>query len=296
MKGFEFVSAKDARHAVALMAEYGPKAKILAGGTDLLVDLKSVPEAPPAVIDITRAADMKEIKGTDRGLVIGALATHGEIMSSPEIRDRYPALVDAAHSIGAIQTRSLGTLGGNLVTAVPSLDSGPALVALEARVTIVGAGGSREMPLIEFFVGPRRTALKAGELLVDVVIPRKNLGKPAGFQKFGLRKGQALALVNSAASFWLDPAKKVFVDPCIALGAVAPTVIRAPKAEAYLAGKKVTPEAMAEVGRIAAGEAKPISDFRASADYRRDLIAVLTKRSLEGALAVAERNQKESRK
>lgn len=296
MKGFEFVSAKDARHAVALMAEYGPKAKILAGGTDLLVDLKSVPEAPPAVIDITRAADMKEIKGTDRGLVIGALATHGEIMSSPEIRDRYPALVDAAHSIGAIQTRSLGTLGGNLVTAVPSLDSGPALVALEARVTIVGAGGSREMPLIEFFVGPRRTALKAGELLVDVVIPRKNLGKPAGFQKFGLRKGQALALVNSAASFWLDPAKKVFVDPCIALGAVAPTVIRAPKAEAYLAGKKVTPEAMAEAGRVAAGEAKPISDFRASADYRRDLIAVLTKRSLEGALAVAERNQKESRK
>ncbi len=296
MKGFEFVSAKDARHAVALMAEYGPKAKILAGGTDLLVDLKSVPEAPPAVIDITRAADMKEIKGTDRGLVIGALATHGEIMSSPEIRDRYPALVDAAHSIGAIQTRSLGTLGGNLVTAVPSLDSGPALVALEARVTIAGAGGSREMPLIEFFVGPRRTALKAGELLVDVVIPRKNLGKPAGFQKFGLRKGQALALVNSAASFWLDPAKKVFVDPCIALGAVAPTVIRAPKAEAYLAGKKVTPEAMAEAGRVAAGEAKPISDFRASADYRRDLIAVLTKRSLEGALAVAERNQKESRK
>jgi CO/xanthine dehydrogenase FAD-binding subunit len=296
MKGFEFVSAKDARHAIALMAEFGPKAKILAGGTDLLVDLKSVPEAPPAVIDITRAADMKGIKVTDRGLVIGALATHGEIMSSPEIRDRYPALVDAAHSIGAIQTRSLGTLGGNLVTAVPSLDSGPALVALEALVTIAGPGGSREMPLTEFFVGPRRTALKAGELLVDIVIPKKNLGKPAGFQKFGLRKGQALALVNTAASFWLDPAKKSFVEPCVALGAVAPTVIRAPKAETYLAGNKVTPETMAEAGRIAAGEAKPISDFRASADYRRELIAVLTRRSLEGALAVAERNQKESRK
>lgn len=296
MKGFEFVSAKDARHAIALLAQYGPKARILAGGTDLLVDLKSVPEAPSAVIDITRAADMKGVKLTDRGLVIGALATHSEIMSSPEIRDRYPALVDAAHSIGAIQTRSLGTLGGNLVTAVPSLDSGPVLVALEALVTIAGPGGSREMPLTEFFVGPRRTALKTGELLVDIVIPKKNLGKPAGFQKFGLRKGQALALVNTAASLWIDPAKKVFVEPCIALGAVAPTVIRAPKAEAYLAGRKVTPETMAEAGRIAAGEAKPISDFRASADYRRDLIAVLTRRSLEGALAVAERNEKESRK
>jgi len=217
-------------------------------------------------------------------------------MSSPEIRERFPALVDAAHTIGAVQTRSLGTLGGNLVTAVPSLDSGPTLIALEAVVTIAGPGGSREMPLSDFFVGPRRTALKPGELLVDVVIPKKNLGKPAGFQKFGLRKGQALALVNAAASFWLDPAKRIFVEPCIALGAVAPTVIRTPKAEAYLAGKKVTPEAMAEAGRIAAGEARPISDFRASADYRRDLIAVLAKRSLEGALAVAERNQKESRK
>lgn len=293
MKGFEFVRAQDARHAVALLAEHGPKAKILAGGTDLLVDLKSVPEAPPAVIDITRAADMKGIRVTDRGLVIGALVTHGEIMSSADIRERFPALVDAAHTIGAVQTRSLGTLGGNLVTAVPSLDSGPTLIALEALVTIAGPGGSREMPLAEFFVGPRRTALKAGELLVDIVIPRKNLGKPAGFQKFGLRKGQALALVNTAASFWLDPAKKAFVEPCIALGAVAPTVIRAPKAEAYLAGRKATPEAMAEAGRIAAGEARPISDFRASADYRRELIAVLTRRSLEGALAVAGRNRKE---
>lgn len=293
MKGFEFVRAQDARHAVALLAEHGPKAKILAGGTDLLVDLKSVPEAPPAVIDITRVADMKGIRVTDRGLVIGALVTHGEIMSSADIRERFPALVDAAHTIGAVQTRSLGTLGGNLVTAVPSLDSGPTLIALEALVTIAGPGGSREMPLAEFFVGPRRTALKAGELLVDIVIPRKNLGKPAGFQKFGLRKGQALALVNTAASFWLDPAKKAFVEPCIALGAVAPTVIRAPKAEAYLAGRKATPEAMAEAGRIAAGEARPISDFRASADYRRELIAVLTRRSLEGALAVAGRNRKE---
>lgn len=293
MKGFEFVSARDARHAVALLAEHGPKAKILAGGTDLLVDLKSVPEAPSAVIDITRAVDMKGIKVTDRGLVIGALVTHSEIMDSPEMRERFPALVDAAHTIGAVQTRSLGTLGGNLVTAVPSLDSGPTLVALEALVTIAGPGGSREMPLVEFFVGPRRTALKAGELLVDIVIPKKNLGKPAGFQKFGLRKGQALALVNTAASFWLDPAKKTFVEPCIALGAVAPTVIRTPKAEAYLAGKKATPESMEEAGRIAAEEAKPITDFRASADYRRHLIAVLTKRSLEGALALAGRSRKE---
>ena len=296
MKGFEFITAKDARHAIALLAEHGPKAKLLAGGTDLLVDLKSVPEAPPAVIDITRVADLKGIRVTDRGLEIGALVTHGEIMASPEICDRYPALVDAAHTIGAVQTRSLGTLGGNLVTAVPSLDSGPALVALEARVTIAGPAGSKEVPLEEFFVGPRRTVLEAGELLVNVIIPKKNLGKPAGFQKFGLRKGQALALVNAGAAFWMDPAKNIFVEPCIALGAVAPTIIRAPKAEAFLKGKAVTDSAMDEAGRIAADEAKPISDFRASADYRRHLIAILTKRALQGALTVAERAGKVSSK
>ena len=293
MKGFELVTATDARHAIALLAEHGPKARILAGGTDLLVDLKSVPEAPSAVIDITRAEDLKGIRISDRGLVIGALATHDDIMRSPEIRERFPALVEAAHTIGAVQTRSLGTLGGNLVTAVPSLDSGPTLVALEALVTVEGPKGPREMPLVEFFVGPRKTALKAGEILVNVIIPKKNLGKPAGFQKFGLRKGQALALVNTGAAFWAEPAKMVFVEPCIALGAVAPTVIRAPKAEAYLAGKKITSEAMAEAGRIAADEAKPISDFRASADYRRHLIAVLTKRSLELALTIAKQRQKE---
>ena len=169
-------------------------------------------------------------------------------------------------------------------------------MALEALVTIEGPSGAREVPLVDFFVGPRRTTLNAGEILVNVIIPKKNLGKPAGFQKFGLRKGQALALVNTAAAFWADPAKMVFVDPCIALGAVAPTVIRAGNAEAYLAGKKITPEAMAEAGRIAADEAKPISDFRASADYRRHLIAVLTKRSLELALTIAKQRQKERRK
>jgi carbon-monoxide dehydrogenase medium subunit len=192
--------------------------------------------------------------------------------------------VDAAHTIGAVQTRNLGTLGGNLVTCVPSMDSGPTLVALEARVTVAGPGGRRELPLTEFFVGPRKTVLKPDELLVDIIIPKKNVGKPTDFLKFGLRKGQALALVNVASSLWVDP-KKTFVEPRIALGAVAPTVIRAPEAEAYLEGKKITPEAMSEAGRIAAGEARPISDFRASAQYRRDLIAVLTRRTLENACA-----------
>ncbi len=287
MRAFELFTATDSSHAVALLAEHGPSAKILAGGTDLLVELKSAPRPPQVVIDISRADDMRGIAVTERGLAIGALVTHTEIMRSPLVRDMFPALVAAAHTIGAVQTRNLGTLGGNLVTAVPSLDSGPTLVALEALVTIAGPAGRRELPLAEFFTGPRRTALKPDELLTEIVIPAKNAGKPADFQKSGLRKGQALALVNVAASLWVDADKHTFVAPRIALGAVAPTVIRAPRAEAFLEGRAVAPEAMAEAGRIAAGEAKPISDFRASAEYRRELVAVLVKRAVANACALA---------
>jgi len=143
------------------------------------------------------------------------------------------------------------------------------------------------VPLAEFWLGPRKTVLKPDELLAEIIIPKQNLSKPTHFLKFGLRKGQALALVNVAASFRVDWDKNVFVGPRIALGAVAPKVIRALKAEAYLEGRTVTPEAMAEAGRVAVGDAKPISDFRASAEYRKDLVAVLTKRALEGAYELA---------
>ena len=286
MRAFEYYAATDARHAVALLAEHAP-ARVLAGGTDLLADLKGSTHGPKAVVDISRATDMRRLERSSRGLVIGALVTHSEIMASPLVRELFPALVDAAHTIGAVQTRNLGTLGGNLVTAVPSMDSGPTLVALDARVTIAGPGGNRDVPLAEFFVGPRKTVLKPDELLVDILIPQENLGKPAHFLKFGLRKGQALALVNAAASFRLDAKKNICSDVRIALGAVAPTVIRAPAAEKFLEGRAATEENFAEAGRRAVGDARPISDFRATAEYRKDLVAVLVKRALAGACAQA---------
>jgi CO/xanthine dehydrogenase FAD-binding subunit len=287
MRAFELVTARDCQHAVALLAEHAPSAQILAGGTDLLVELKSATRVPRVIVDVSRAEDLKTIALTDDGLSIGALVTHTAIMRSPLIREMFPALVEAAHTIGAVQTRNLGTLGGNLVTGVPSMDSGPTLVALDALAVIIGPAGRRQLPLAEFFMGPRKTVLKPDELLTEIVIPKNNLGKPVHFLKFGLRKGQALALVNVAVSLRMDWDKQVCVAPRIALGAVAPTVIRATKAEAWLEGRAMTPEAMAEAGRIAAGEAKPISDFRASAGYRRDLIAVLTQRAVDVAYALA---------
>src|SRR5665213_576192 len=290
MRAFELFSAKDSRDAVALLAKHSisSKVKVIAGGTDLLADLKFSSHSPNVVVDISRAQELKSILVTDEGLRIGALVTHSKIMRSPFIQEMFPALVDAAHTIGAVQTRNLGTLGGNLVTAVPSMDSGPTLMALEAIVSIEGTDGRREVPLTEFFLGPRKTVLKADEILAEIIIPKQNLGKPTHFLKFGLRKGQALALVNSAASFWVDWDKHTFVSPRIGLGAVAPKVIRATQAEAFLEGRKITPEVMAEAGLIAASDAKPISDFRASAGYRKNLVAVLTKRALEGAYALAQ--------
>jgi CO/xanthine dehydrogenase FAD-binding subunit len=290
MRAFELFSAKDSRDAVTLLAKHSvsSKVKVIAGGTDLLADLKFSAHSPNVVVDISRAEDLKSIQVTDEGLRIGALVTHTQIMRSLVIQEMFPALVDAAHTIGAVQTRNLGTLGGNLVTAVPSMDSGPTLMALEAIVSIQGPEGRRDVPLTDFFLGPRKTILKADEILAEIIIPKQNLGKPTHFLKFGLRKGQALALVNTAASFWVDWEKHTFVAPRIGLGAVAPKVIRATQAESFLEGRKITPEVMAEAGLIAANDAKPITDFRASAGYRKNLVAVLTKRSLEGAYELAQ--------
>ena len=294
MQAFELLRAENSQQAVELLAANGPAVKALAGGTDLMADYKTDTHGIKAIVDISRADDLRGISITDEGLRIGALVTHSEIMASPVIRDLFPALVDAAHTIGAVQTRNLGTLGGNLVTCVPSMDSGPALIALEATVTIAGVGGTREMSLADMFVAQRKTALKFDELLVAITIPTRNVGKPAAFLKFGLRKGQALALVNAAASFWVDEKTNTFRDPTVALGAVAPTVIRSPNAEKYLAGRAISEEAMSEAGRLAAGDARPISDFRASADYRRELVAVLTRRALAAALELSQAKQKET--
>ena len=271
MKPFKYIIAENSDHAVALAAEHGPSVRMLAGGTDLLVELKSAPRTPQVVLDLSRAADLKQIEMTGEGLRIGATASFAAIMRSPLVREHCPVLAKAAHSIGAVQTRALGTLGGNLANAVPSMDGGPPLIALDALVTLAGPGGRRRHALEDFLLAPRKTRLAPGELLVDILIPARNLGKRCAFLKFGLRKGQALALVNVAAS--LGPAR-------IALGAVAPTVMRARQAEAYLEANPINEEARREAGRIAAAEAKPISDFRASADYRRALIAVLVRRAL----------------
>ena len=285
MKPFDFVRPENQEGAISALAAHSPNVRILAGGTDYLVELKHVSQSPGTVVDVSHLEELKGIEEVENGLRIGAAVTHTEIMNHPLIEKYVPAMIDAAHTIGAVQTRNLGTLGGNLVTCVPSMDSGPTLVALDAEVTVLGKKGARRMPLTEFFVGPRKTILQSDELLVDVVIPKQNLGKPTAFYKFGLRKGQALALVNVASSLWVKDGK--FADVRISLGAVAPVVIRCPNAESSLEGQEVSKNVIEEAGSIAVTEAKPIDDFRASREYRNDLIDVLTRRTLNSAVEMA---------
>jgi len=285
LKPFDFVQPTTTDAALAALAEHSPDVRILCGGTDYVVELKHVAQSPGVVVDVSRLEDLKGIELTEAGLRIGAGVTHTEIMAHPLIAEHAPAMIDAAHTVGAVQTRNLGTLGGNLVTCVPSMDSGPTLLALDAQVTILDPKGTRQIDLAEFFVGVRKTALEPDELLLEVIIPSENLGKPAGFIKFGLRKGQALALVNAASAFRIEDGK--FKDVRIALGAVAPVVMRAVKAEAVLEGQAVSLQLIAEAASVAVTEAKPIDDFRASKEYRNSLIEVGARRTLEAALQLA---------
>jgi CO/xanthine dehydrogenase FAD-binding subunit len=238
------------------------------------------------LIDVSGIPEFRGIEETSEGVRLGSMTTFSEIMASSLFQEKMPAVIDGAHTVGAVQTRNLGTIGGNFVTCVPSADSAPSIMVLDATVIVTGLAGSREIPVADFFVGPRKTALKPGELLESIFIPKASLGKPSAFLKHGLRKGQALALVNGAAALWLDKDGKI-LEPRLALGAVAPVPLRAVKTEAFLAGKSATDDVINEAAELAVSESRPIDDFRASANYRRQIVKVFTQRVLKESIRIA---------
>lgn len=284
MKPFDYVAAHSLKEAISLLAQNSPEARPIAGGTDLLVRMKRNLVHPRLLVDLTEVPEFREIELNEKGLRIGSMVTHAEIMNSPLVRQYAPALAAASASVGGPQTRYLGTIGGNLASGVPSMDGAPPLLALEAKVTVAHSNGQRVLGLENFFSGPQCTILTPEQLLMDILIPAENLGKPSGFVKYGRRKALSLSLVNMAACVELDQTGRRFVRVRLAMGAVAPTPMRAYEAETFLEGKEVTEGTLAEAGVIAAREAKPIDDLRASAEYRRELIRVLTGRVLGEAL------------
>jgi len=283
MPEFEYLAPETLAEACAVLGRFGGRAKVLAGGSDLIVKMKAGLESPACLVSLKRLHELKGIRlEAGVGVRIGARVTHNELVSSPVLGLWFPSIPAAAASMAGYQIRNVGTVGGNLVNAVPSADLPPILLALNAKVRLVGAAGERTLPLEEFFVGPGKTVLAQGEILAEVIIPEQEL-TGSHYLKFGLRKADALAVVGVAAAVKMQG--DVFADVRIALGAVAPVPLRVRAAEDALRGKPATEENFAVAGKLAAQAAKPITDIRGSAEYRLHLVDVLTRDSLRTAIA-----------
>lgn len=279
---FEYLSPQSLQEACALLAQYGNRAKVLAGGSDVLVKMKDGLIGPSYLVSLKKLDSLKAIRyEKDTGVIIGARATHSEIMNDSILQEKYRSVCEAAHSMAAEQIRNIGTIGGNLVNAVPSADLPPILIALNAQARIAGPSQERTILLEEFFLGPGKTVLENGEILTEIIIPDQPT-TGSNYIKFGLRRAGALAVAGVASSVTLRDG--VCQDVRIVLGAVAPTPIRACQAESVVRSKKISRDLINEAGKMAAAESKPINDIRGSIEYRRNLVDVLTRRSLTAAI------------
>jgi CO/xanthine dehydrogenase FAD-binding subunit len=272
--------------ASRLLKENGPGGRFLAGGTDLVIAMKEKGLVPKYVVDLKRVPGLSGIReNSDGAIFIGALTTMREIEVSPLIKKKYPFLAQSAAEVGSIQIRNRATVGGNMANATPSADVAPALIALNATAKIAGVSGERTVPLENFFRGPGQTVMGADEILTEITIPKTTAQLVGEYIKFSPREMMDLAYVGVAVAYNLGAKDKISTGVRIVLGAVAPTPIRARKAEAALEGQALT-EALAEkAGEIAAAESKPISDVRSTADYRRAMVGAMTKRALLNAAA-----------
>jgi carbon-monoxide dehydrogenase medium subunit len=282
MHEFRYLEPQSVAEACRMLAEYGGRAKLLAGGTDLVVQMNAGRHRPEAVIFVGRLPELRGIRFDERtGLTVGPLATMRELELHPVVRERYPTLARGAAEVGSVQIRNLATLGGNLCNASPSADTSPSLLALEAHVRCAGTGGERVVPIGQFWTGPGRTDLKPDEMVTGIQLPTPAEGTRSFYYKLAVRKAMDLAMVGIAVS--LVRRNSHCEDVRIALGAVAPTVIRAADAESFIEGAEFTPERIDE--RLAEAAAQPIDDQRASADYRRAMVRTLTRRALSQLLA-----------
>ena len=276
---FNYLEPATIKEAVSLLSKYDGKARAIAGGTDLLVQIRGKTIKPEYVVDIGYIPGLDYINYDEKqGLSIGALATIRAIEKSDKLCRIYPVISQAAGLLGSVAIRNVATIGGNLCNAAPSADTAPPLIGLSARARIIGPGGERLVSLEDFFTGPGETVLKAGELLLEIQVPVPPPGTRGVYLKHG-RSAVDLATVGVAVVMALESGG-VCRDVKIVLGAVAPTPMRAKKAEEVLRGKKVEPALVEEAAQVASGEAQPITDVRASAEYRKEMVKVFTRRAI----------------
>lgn len=277
-----FHEANTLKEASEWMGQYAPDARLMAGGTDLLVDLKTGRYGTSHVVSLNRLTALRGLATTNGSLRIGARTTPNQLWASTTIWERFPAIVDAVRDMAVPQIRNMATVGGNIAGAVPSGDMPPILIAMNASVILWSLSGEREVPLEGFFTGPRQTVRKHEEILTEIRLPYPPPRFGAAYAPFALREANGCAVASVAASLRLDE-KGIIQDARVCVGAVAPIPKLVKAARTALVGKIAGPAAFRLAAEAARDTSQPISDIRSSADYRRELIGILTRRALESA-------------
>jgi len=279
---FNYKKPGSLREALRLLRSKNGDVRVLAGGTDLVPQIKQGLVSPSLLLDVKDIPELTRLElDREGGLHIGAAVPLSALLAAPAVSGKYGILAQACSVIGSMQIRNLGTIGGNICNAAPSADSAPALLCLQASAIVASTAGTRKISLNDFFVAPGKTAIRTNELLVEIEIPTPPAHSAGWYMRHTLREEMDIAVVGVASFLTVSPRSKKLQEVRIALGAVAPTPLRAHNAEALLTGKVVTQRTIEEAADKAAEEANPISDIRASAEYRRELVRVLTRRTLQ---------------
>lgn len=282
---FEFLSPKTMEEAIDLLTRNGPKTKVLAGGTDLVSQMKWREIEPKYVMSLSQISDLQGIQfDKTRGLRLGALCRIGDIERSHVIRENYPILAQAASVLASIEIRNRATVGGNLCTAAPSADMPPSLLVLGAQAVIASRKGEKVIPLETFFLGPKKTVLNNDELLVRLEIPPMKPHSAGEYIKLGRRNAMEIALIGVASLITLVPGNNTCEEARLALATAAPTPIRCKEAEKVLTGRKLDREAIESAAETASREASPRTSWRSTEEYRRDMIRALTRRAIQRAI------------
>ena len=289
MARFDYLEPHTLRQALSMLQRHGDQARIVAGCTDFLVRWRTGVWNPDYVVNLQHVPGLNRISYSPRnGLRLGAMVTIQQLEQHPAIRQHYPALATGATSFAGVQVRNLATVGGNVCNASPAGDTLPALLAFDAQCKIVGQNGERWLPLDQFFKGPGSTALEPGEILTEFRMPRPERDSGSLYIKHSPRGAMDISAVGVASAVSLRDRGRVCAAARIALGAVAPVPLRAYSAEEMLAGQTLTPELVEAAAQEAQRLATPIDDVRATGEYRKSVVAVLTQRTLENSIGMAQ--------